>query len=225
MTLEAGVRLGPYTVTGSLGAGGMGEVYRARDTKLNREVALKVLPDAFTNDPDRLARFQREAEVLASLNHPNIAGIHGLEDSGDVRALVLELVEGPTLEERIAAGMTLDDVVPIARQIADALEAAHEAGVIHRDLKPANVKVRNDGTVKVLDFGLVLELCTEPATVERSRVACRTRSARADMSTFKRSTRNFKQAMSSAMPMSRLFTFWNKGLRQPRAMFVAPTNA
>lgn len=146
MTLEAGVRLGPYTVTGSLGAGGMGEVYRARDTKLNREVALKVLPDAFTNDPDRLARFQREAEVLASLNHPNIAGIHGLEDSGDVRALVLELVEGPTLEERIAAGMTLDDVVPIARQIADALEAAHEAGVIHRDLKPANVKV--------LDFGL-----------------------------------------------------------------------
>ena len=167
MTLEAGVRLGPYTVTGSLGAGGMGEVYRARDTKLNRDVALKVLPDAFTNDPDRLARFQREAEVLASLNHPNIAGIHGLEDSDDVRALVLELVEGPTLEERIAAGssatagngsttsgMPLDDVLPIARQIADALEAAHEAGVVHRDLKPANVKVRDDGTVKVLDFGL-----------------------------------------------------------------------
>ena len=133
----------------------MGEVFRARDTKLNRDVALKVLPDLFANDPDRLARFQREAEVLASLNHPNIAQIYGLEESGDVRALVLELVEGPTLADRIAQGsIPVDEAIAIARQIADALEAAHEAGVIHRDLKPPNIKVREDGTVKVLDFGL-----------------------------------------------------------------------
>ena len=138
-----------------IGQGGMGEVYQARDTKLDRDVALKVLPEAFTADPDRLARFEREAKVLASLNHPNIGGIHGLEDSGDVRALVLELVEGPTLAERIAQGpIPIDDALPIARQIAEALEAAHEQGVIHRDLKPANIKVKTDGTVKVLDFGL-----------------------------------------------------------------------
>ena len=133
----------------------MGEVYRARDTKLNRDVALKILPDAFASDPDRLARFTREAQTLAALNHPHIAHIHGLEDAGGVRALVMELVEGEDLAERIARGpMPLDEALPIARQIAEALEAAHEQGIIHRDLKPANIRVRADGAVKVLDFGL-----------------------------------------------------------------------
>jgi serine/threonine protein kinase len=133
----------------------MGEVYRAHDTKLGRDVALKVLPDAFVLDRDRTARFKREAQVLASLNHPNIAAIYGFEDSGDVHALVLELVEGPTLADRIALGpVPPDEAMAIARQIAEALEAAHDQGVIHRDLKPANISVRSDGTVKVLDFGL-----------------------------------------------------------------------
>ena len=130
-------------------------MYRARDTKLNRDVALKVLPDSFASDPERLARFTREAQTLASLNHPNIGGIHGLEESNGVTALVMELVEGEDLAQRIARGaIPLDDALPIARQIAEALEAAHEQGIIHRDLKPANIKVRTDGTVKVLDFGL-----------------------------------------------------------------------
>ena len=137
----------------------MGQVYQATDTKLKRQVALKILPEAFSADPERLARFQREAEVLASLNHPNIAAIHGLEEADGIRALVLELVEGPTLADRIAKGpIPLDEALPIAKQIAEALEAAHEAGVIHRDLKPANIKVRDDGTVKVLDFGLAKAL-------------------------------------------------------------------
>ncbi len=155
MPLQPGTTLGPYKVTAKIGEGGMGQVYRARDTKLDRDVALKVLPEVFTADPDRLARFEREAKVLASLNHPNIAAIYGLEEAGDTRALVLELVEGPTLADRIKRGpIPLDEALPIAKQIAEALEAAHEAGVIHRDLKPANIKVRDDGTVKVLDFGL-----------------------------------------------------------------------
>ena len=163
MALTPGTRVGPYEVTALLGAGGMGEVYRARDTKLNRDVALKVLPDAFTRDLDWLARFRREAQILASLNHPNIAAIYGLEEESDVvsgfsrtiYALVLELVEGSTLSGRIAEGaIPVDESVSIGRQIADALEAAHEQGIIHRDLKPANIKVRPDGTVKVLDFGL-----------------------------------------------------------------------
>jgi serine/threonine protein kinase len=129
----------------------MGEVYRARDGKLNRDVAIKVLPDLFAKDPERLARFQREAQVLASLNHPNIAHIHGLEESGGVRALVMELVEGDDLAQRIARGaIPLDEALPIAKQIAEALEAAHEAGVIHRDLKPANIKVRPDTPDRVL---------------------------------------------------------------------------
>ena len=163
MSLDPGTTLGIYQVTAKIGEGGMGEVYRARDTKLNRDVALKVLPDLFASDPDRLARFQREAEVLASLNHPNIATIHGLEETADTRALVLELVEGPTLAERIAQGpIPLDETVAIASQIADALEAAHEQGVIHRDLKPANVKVKDDGTVKVLDFRLAKALDPSP---------------------------------------------------------------
>ena len=155
--LEPGTTLGPYSVTAQIGAGGMGEVYRARDTTLDRDVALKVLPDAFTSDPDRLARFEREAKVLASLNHPNIGHVYGLEEAegGKFRALVLELVEGPTLADRIAEGpIPIDEALPIAKQIAEALKAAHEQGIIHRDLKPANVKVKADGTVKVLDFGL-----------------------------------------------------------------------
>ena len=161
MSLTTGSRLGPYEVLAKIGEGGMGEVYRARDARLNREVALKVLPDAFASDAERLARFTREAQTLATLNHPNIAHIHGFEDAAGGRALVMELVEGPTLDEVIAAAtvgadgrLELSDVIALARQIADALEAAHDAGVIHRDLKPSNIKVRPDGTVKVLDFGL-----------------------------------------------------------------------
>ena len=155
MVLSAGARLGPYEVHSALGAGGMGEVYRARDTRLKREVALKILPESFAHDADRLARFQREAEVLASLNHPNIAAIYGFEESNGTSALVMELVEGDTLADRIARGLIpVDEALPIARQIAEALEAAHEQGIVHRDLKPANIKVRPDGAVKVLDFGL-----------------------------------------------------------------------
>ena len=154
-TLLTGRRIGVYQIQTLLGAGGMGEVYRASDTKLDRDVALKVLPDAFTRDPDRLARFKREAQVLASLNHPHIGAIYGFEDSGDIHALVLELVEGDTLADRIARGpIPLYDALPIARQIAEALEAAHEQGIIHRDLKPSNIKITPDGVVKVLDFGL-----------------------------------------------------------------------
>jgi eukaryotic-like serine/threonine-protein kinase len=155
MALSMGTRLGPYEITGPLGAGGMGEVYRARDSRLNRDAAIKTLPAAFFDDSNRLARLQREAQVLASLNHPNIASIYGLEEDRGVRALVMELVEGPTLAERIAKGpIPLDEALGIARQIADALEAAHEKGIVHRDLKPANVKVTADDKVKVLDFGL-----------------------------------------------------------------------
>src|SRR5579864_1776213 len=155
MPLSVGDRLGPYEILAPIGAGGMGEVYRARDTKLDREVAIKVLPAALAQHPDRLARFEREARVLAALNHPNIAMIHGLED----RAIVMELVEGPTLADRIRSGaIPLEEALKIAAQIADAFEAAHEKGVVNRDLKPANVKVREDGTVKVLDFGLATAL-------------------------------------------------------------------
>src|SRR6202795_1334542 len=164
MALLSGARLGPYEIISALGAGGMGEGYRARDTKLGRDVALKVIPDPFALDPDRLARFTREAQVLASLNHPNIAAIHGFEDSGETHALVLELVEGETLADRIARGpIPLDEALPIARQIAEALEAAHEQGIIHRDLKPANIKITPDGVVKVLDFGLAKLADSGPA--------------------------------------------------------------
>jgi Tol biopolymer transport system component len=153
--LAPGSRLGHYDILDSLGAGGMGEVYRATDTRLKRQVALKVLPSSIAADPERLARFQREAEVLASLNHPNIAGLHGIEESGGVKALVMELVEGPTLADRIAHGpIPVEEALTIARQIADALAAAHDRNIIHRDLKPANIKLRPDGEVKVLDFGL-----------------------------------------------------------------------
>ena len=153
--LKSGTKLGPYEVLARIGAGGMGEVYEARDTKLGRKVAIKVLPPAFVDDPERLARFQREARMLASLNHPNIATIHGQEESGGVHFLVMELIPGQTLAERLRTGpLTTDETLAISRQIAEALEAAHDNGLIHRDLKPANVKVTPDGRVKVLDFGL-----------------------------------------------------------------------
>jgi len=164
MALTPGTRIGSYEITAPIGVGGMGEVYRARDVNLGRDVAIKVLPDAFAQDADRLARFEREAKTLASLNHPNIAIIHGFDKSDGVRALVMEFVEGPTLADLIerrggssdplGRALPLDEALPIAKQIAEALEAAHEQGIVHRDLKPANVKIRDDGTVKVLDFGL-----------------------------------------------------------------------
>src|ERR1700738_4500194 len=161
MPLSPGTHLGPYEILAPIGAGGMGEVYRARDTKLERDVAIKVLPQALAQDPERLARFEREAKVLAALNHPNIAQIYGLEE----RALIMELVEGPTLADRIVKGAILiDEALAIARQIAEALEAAHEKGIIHRDLKPANVKLTPEGKVKVLDFGLAKAFAGDTST-------------------------------------------------------------
>src|SRR5262245_28509085 len=155
MPTTIGTQLGCYEITALLGKGGMGEVFRARDSKLKRDVALKVLPDAFSSDADRVARFQREAEVLASLNHPHIAAIYDLANVADTRFLVLELVEGETLADRIArSAIAPDEALGIARQIAAALEAAHEKGIVHRDLKPANIKIAPNGNVKVLDFGL-----------------------------------------------------------------------
>ena len=155
MALSPGTRLGVYEITAQIGEGGMGQVYRAMDTSLGRPVAIKILPEAFASDPDRLARFEREAKTLASLNHPRIAAIYAIEKSTGQHALVMELVEGEDLSERLARGaIPLDEALPIAKQVAEALEAAHEQGIIHRDLKPANIKVRPDGTVKVLDFGL-----------------------------------------------------------------------
>ncbi|MGB6429118.1 MAG: protein kinase, partial [Candidatus Acidiferrales bacterium] len=155
MPLSKGTQLGPYEILGAIGAGGMGEVYRARDARLGRDVAVKVLPETFARDAEKLSRFQREAKMLASLNHPNIAAIYGFEDSGNVHALVMELVEGPTLADRIARGaIPIDEALPIAKQIAEGVEYAHERGIIHRDLKPANIKIGNNDAVKILDFGL-----------------------------------------------------------------------
>src|SRR5215831_18533313 len=152
MSLTVGTKLGSLEITALLGKGGMGEVYRARDTKLKRDVAIKLLPDEFSRDADRVSRFQREAEVLASLNHPNIAAIYDLQEVDGSRFIVLELVEGETLAERIARGaLPLAEAMEIARQICDALEAAHERGIIHRDLKPPNLKISPDGKLKVLD--------------------------------------------------------------------------
>jgi eukaryotic-like serine/threonine-protein kinase len=168
MSLAPGAKVGYYEIATSLGAGGMGEVYRARDTKLGRNVALKVLPEAFARDTQRMARFQREARVLASLNHPSIAAIYGVEDSGSTPALVMELVEGPTLGDRIRQGpIPIEDALRIAKQICDALEYAHERGIVHRDLKPANVKVRSDDAVKVLDFGLAKAIEDESVSLDR----------------------------------------------------------
>ena len=153
--LSPGSQLGPFRIESLLGAGGMGEVYRAHDTKLHRAVAIKVLPDFFAQDPNRLARFEEEARALAALNHPHVGAIYGLEESAGIAALVLELVEGPTLAERLAVGpLSFDEVIWIARQLAEGLEAAHKRGIVHRDLKPANIKITPDGNVKILDFGL-----------------------------------------------------------------------
>src|SRR6202521_2680330 len=165
MPLSAGTSLGPYEILASIGAGGMGEVYRARDAKLKRDVAIKVLPAALARDPDRLARFEREARLMASLDHPNIGTIYGLEESNRTLALILALIEGPTLADRIATGpVPLEEAIHIAGQIAEALEYAHDRGVIHRDLKPANVKSTPESTVKVLDFGLAKALTGESDT-------------------------------------------------------------
>src|ERR1700756_5146328 len=162
MVLTSGTKLGPYEIVAPLGAGGMGEVYRARDSKLGRDVALKLLSPLFTADADRVARFEREARLLASLNHPHIGAIYGFEDAGDVPALVLELVEGDTLDDRLRRGpLPLSEVLAVAQQIADALDAAHSAGIIHRDLKPSNIKITRDGVVKVLDFGIAKALAAE----------------------------------------------------------------
>ena len=164
MALTPGSRLGSYEINAPLGEGGMGVVYRATDSKLKREVAIKVLPEAFAADADRLARFEREAQVLAQLQHPNIASIYGLEESGGVRALVMELVPGEDLAERLKRGpLPLDEALAVAKQIAEALEEAHEKGIVHRDLKPGNVKLTPDGKVKVLDFGLAKAMAPESA--------------------------------------------------------------
>ena len=167
-----GRQIGSYKILAFLGAGGMGEVYRARDAKLGRDVAVKVVADAFLSFPERLARFEREAQVLATLNHPHIGAIYGLEEADGVRGLVLELVEGATLAERLRLrGLPMQEALAVARQIADALEFAHEKGIIHRDLKPANIKITPDGIVKVLDFGLAKVFAREesPAIRRRSR--------------------------------------------------------
>jgi serine/threonine protein kinase len=162
--LEIGRTIAHYKILEKLGAGGMGEVYRARDTQLNRDVALKVLPADFASDPDRLGRFQREAQVLATFNHPHIAQIYGLADAEGVRALVMELVEGPTLADRIARGpVSIEEALPLAQQLAEALEYAHERGIVHRDLKPANIKITPENAVKVLDFGLAKALEAGPS--------------------------------------------------------------
>ncbi len=165
MALAAGTRLGSYEVVAPIGAGGMGEVYQAHDTKLGRDAAIKVLPEAFAHDPERLSRFQREAKMLAALNHPNIATIYGLEQANGTSYLVMELVSGETLAERVKrdGAVPVEESLTIAKQIAEALEAAHEKGIIHRDLKPANVKVTPEGKVKVLDFGLAKAFAGERA--------------------------------------------------------------
>jgi len=164
-----GKTLSHYKVIEKIGQGGMGEVYRAEDTNLSREVAIKVLPEQFTKDPQRLARFEREAKLLASLNHPNIAAIHSFEHSDDVHFLVLELVEGETLQERVAKGpLPVEEALEVCRQIAEGVEAAHEKGVIHRDLKPANIKITPEGQVKILDFGLAKALEGEVPVADRA---------------------------------------------------------
>src|SRR5690348_8143489 len=169
MALKTGANLGAYEILAPLGAGGMGEVYRARDTRLGRDVALKVLPEAFARDAERMARLRREAQVLASLNHPNIAAIYGFEDSGATHALVMELVEGPTLSARIKQGaIPVEEALPIARQIAEALEYAHERGIVHRDLKPGNIKITDSDAVKVLDFGLAKAVEGDAASMDIS---------------------------------------------------------
>lgn len=169
MPLVIGSQLGSHEIVSLLGKGGMGEVYRARDLKLKREVAIKILPEEFSRDPDRLSRFQREAEVLASLNRPNIAAIYDLQKANEMRFLVLELVDGETLADRLKRGpLALDEAILIATQLVDALKAAHKRNIIHRDLKPANIKLTSDGKVKVLDFGLAKALACEDPGMDAS---------------------------------------------------------
>ncbi len=212
MPLSPGTRLGSYSILSAIGAGGMGEVYRARDTRLERDVAMKVLPDALAHDPERLARFEREAKVLAALNHPHIAHIHGLEESGGLRALVMELVEGEDLAQWIGRGaMPLHEVLQIARQIAEALEAAHEQGIIHRDLKPANIKVRADGTVKVLDFGLAKAI--EPASVGASAMTSPTLSMHATQAGIILGTAAYMSPEQAAgKPVDKRSDLWSFGV-------------
>ena len=214
MSLSPGTSLGHYDVTALLGEGGMGQVWQATDTQLNRQVALKILPDAFADDPDRLARFTREAQILASLNHPNIAAIYGIEESEGTRALVLELIEGPTLADRISQGpIPLDEALPIAKQIAGALEAAHEAGVIHRDLKPANIKVREDGTVKVLDFGLAkaLEPTSASATADPSQSPTLTAAAATQMGVIMGTAAYMSPEQARGKPVDKRADIWAFG--------------
>jgi serine/threonine protein kinase len=169
VSLASGTRLGHYEIIAAIGVGGMGEVYRARDARLNRDVAIKVLRDASSLDPNRLARFEREAQLLAALNHPHIATLHGLESSGAMEYLVMELVPGPTLADRIRAGpLDVADALPLFEQISAALEAAHDKGIVHRDLKPANIKVTPEGQVKVLDFGLATSLVADEGSRDLS---------------------------------------------------------
>ncbi len=178
MHLAPGTQLGHYEITEPIGAGGMGEVYRARDTKLGRDVAIKVLPEAVAGSPERLARFEREAQLLASLNHPNIATVHGLEEADGLAYLVMELVPGETLAEILERGpIPVDEAVVLVRQTVDGLEAAHEKGVVHRDLKPANIKVTPDGVVRILDFGLAKAFETEGTEVASSLSPTLTRDA------------------------------------------------
>ena len=178
MSLANGTKLGTYEITEPIGKGGMGEVYRARDTKLSRDVAIKVLPEAFSEDPERLARFRREAHVLASLNHPNIATLHGLEEHDGTHYLIMELVEGETLAERLSNGaLSIDEVRSIAKEIADGLEEAHEKGIVHRDLKPANIKITPEGRVKILDFGLAKAFVDDTEVADNSLSPTLTRDA------------------------------------------------
>ncbi len=213
MALTPGTRIGPYEVGALLGAGGMGEVYRARDAKLNRDVALKVLSESFRHGDDRVARFRREAQVLASLNHPHIGGIYGLEDTGDITALVLELVEGPTLADRIRQGaVPLDEALRIATQIADALEAAHEQGIIHRDLKPANIKVRPDGTVKVLDFGLARAVDPPPSSLTGAQSPTITASSRTQVGVIAGTPAYMSPEQAAGQSIDRRTDIWAFGV-------------